>query len=168
MKRNHVTCMANAAEIGSHVIVEENLAEQFCSFPGDHADGWQFSGGPSDLTVVRNKVRLNDTEGQTGCFSFFNDFADGTGFTGYRNVVFDGNYIAGGGYSVYLPSAAHPVESFKARGNLWSVEFHQSSGTYGPVYSTNPMDPATGESEWSDNRWLDAAQAGALMGIPGR
>lgn len=162
MKRNYITLVANAGEIGSHVIVDENLAEDFWSFAGDHVDGWQFGGGISDITVVRNKVRLDPPYGGTGCFSFFNDFEDYS----YAEVVFDHNYIAGGGYSVYLPASTYPVSNFKARGNRWSTEYSPNCGEYGPVYPTSPMDPTANGNEWSDNRWLDGPNAGQAIDVP--
>jgi hypothetical protein len=162
MKRNYITLVANAAEVGAHVIAEENLAEDFWSFPDDHVDGWQFGGGVTDVTVVRNKVRLQAPYGATGCYSFFNDFADYS----YSDVVFDDNYVAGGGYSVYLPKKTYSVTNFKARGNRWSTEFADQCGDYGPVYPTDPMDPALNGNEWSDNRWLDGPNAGRVIDVP--
>ncbi len=167
MKRNYISLTANAGELDSHVIVEENVAENFWSFETSHVDGWQFGGGLDDITVVRNKVRLDAPYGNTGCYSFFNDFPGESGDWGYLNVMLDDNYIAGGSYSVYLPSSSLPVSGFKARGNRWSAEFYESCGMFGPVYPTNPMNPSVSGNEWSDNSWLDGAHAGTSIPIPG-
>ena len=109
--------------------------------------------------MVRNKVRLQPPNGGTGCYSFFNDFED-------YSLVFDDNYVAGGGYSVYLPKKTYPVRNFKARSNSWSTEYGEQCGEYGPVYPTDPMDPAANGNEWSDNRWLDGPNAGQEIDIP--
>jgi hypothetical protein len=167
MKRNYVSWTTNTAEIGSYLVIEENLSEQFWAQPGDHTDGWQWGGGERDNVIVRNKVRLNDTNGITGCYSFFNDFAGGSGDYGFYDFIWDNNYIAGGGYSVYLPSSSRPTQNFKARGNRWSTEFHPNSGVYNAVYPTSPMSPTANGNEWLNNRWLDGARAGQIITIPG-
>lgn len=167
IKRNHISLTANAGELQSHLLIEENLADGFWSFPGDHVDGWQFEGGNTDITLRRNKVSMDPPYGWTGCFSFFNVNKGDTQDYGFHDVVLDDNYLAGGSYALYLPRSNFPVSDFKVRGNRWSTEFGANCGVYGPVYTNDPMNPATNGNAWSNNAWLDGPNAGAAVPVPG-
>ena len=163
IKRNYISRVVNGGEVNYNVIIEENLVENFWSTAGDHSDGWQFGFSPnSDITVVRNKIRLDAPFGPTGCVSCFNEDAGG-----YSNVVIDNNYFSGGSYSLYLPHQSNGVSNVKVRGNRWSTEINANCGIYGPVYSTDPMNPNVNGNEWSDNKWFDGANAGTDIHIPG-
>ncbi|MFC4588889.1 DUF4082 domain-containing protein [Sphaerisporangium corydalis] len=128
-------------------LVEDSYLHDPKYFSGDHTDMIMCtSGPPSGATlVIRGNTVINTLE-QTGAIALFQDFGV------VRNVTVEGNFLAGGGYSLYGGAGAKGTSSnIKVLNNVFSRDVWAKGGYNGPVAYWDKG----GTNEWKGNVWED-------------
>jgi hypothetical protein len=131
-------------------LIEDSYLHSPRLFPDDHTDMVQANGGPQgDLQlVIRNNTIIN-TEDQTGAVSLFDNFRR------VRDVLVEGNLLAGGGYTLYgggLTSEGSNPANIVVRNNVFSRRVWPESGFWGPSAYFDEDAPG---NLWSGNVWED-------------
>ena len=129
-------------------LIEDSYLHDPKYYSGDHTDMIMCtSGPPSGATlVIRNNTVINTLE-QTGAIALFQDFGV------VRNVTVEGNFLAGGGYSLYGGAGAKGTSSnIKVIGNVFSRDVWAKGGYNGPVAY---WDKNGSGNEWKNNVWED-------------
>lgn len=142
--------------VSSQGVIEDSYLHSPTLFEGDHTDMIQTVGGsPADLPLeIRHNTIIN-TEPQTA--AVFLDDSTGNGLIPVRNVLVEGNLLAGGGYTVYgggLEAEGHDPENIVIRDNVFSRRLWPDSGYYGPVAYFDVDAPGC---VWSGNVWDDGS-----------
>ena len=163
----------------------ENYLEKITRLGGDHLDGQQVNGDQANLRYLRNYsvAQKYDDNGtivsDTGCFSMFQDTANGQptyylggginpldGTVGYRVTH---NYVGGNGYCFYLNSGPAPGNDLYFANNLITTSIYPigytadgeqgyGGGYDGPVDSAPVWNQAGNYQE--NNLWADGPTAG--------
>ncbi|MFC4529962.1 DUF4082 domain-containing protein [Sphaerisporangium dianthi] len=129
-------------------LIEDSYIHDPKYYSGDHTDMIMCtSGPPSGATlVIRGNTVINTLE-QTGAVALFQDFGV------VRNVTVEGNFLAGGGYTVYGGAGAKGTSSnIKVVGNVFSKDVWAKGGYNGPVAY---WDKNGAGNEWKNNVWED-------------
>ncbi len=129
-------------------LVEDSYLHDPKYFSGDHTDMIMCTSGPPSgaKLVIRNNTVINTLE-QTGAIALFQDFGV------VRNVTVEGNFLAGGGYSLYGGAGSKGTSSnIKVVGNVFSRDVWAKGGYNGPVAYWDKNGPG---NEWKDNVWED-------------
>jgi hypothetical protein len=119
---------------------------------GDHNDMVQANGGPvaGERLVIRYNTIIN-SQSQTGAISLFGNFSP------VRDVLIEGNYLAGGGYTLYgggLVEEGSTPANIVIRDNVFGRDVFPKGGFYGPVAHFDRSAPG---NVWSGNRWDDGS-----------
>jgi hypothetical protein len=129
-------------------LVEDSYLHDPKYFSGDHTDMIMCtSGPPSGATlVIRHNTVINTLE-QTGAIALFQDFGV------VRNVTVQGNFLAGGGYSLYGGAGSKGTSSnIKVTNNVFSRDVWAKGGYNGPVAY---WDKGASGNVWQGNVWED-------------
>ncbi|WP_055525414.1 hypothetical protein [Streptomyces graminilatus] len=123
--------------------------EPFINLGGEwqHTNSVISGGGNTGHLIIRHNTLLNPTglkEGASGSVGLFAD----TGVV--RNVTVDDNWMAGGAYALYGGSTG--ATGIRVTGNIFSTEYHPTSGGYGVVAHWNEGGAG---NVWRDNRMSD-------------
>ena len=140
--------------VTSHGLIEDSYLHSPRLFGGDHTDMIQANGGSErelPLEILGNTI-IN-TQDQTAAV-FLQDFT-GAGHVPVRNVTIEGNWLAGGGYTVYGGGDADAgTAQVVIRDNVFSREVFSDGGYWGPVAHFDPDAPG---NDFSGNVWDDGA-----------
>ncbi|ASY65932.1 hypothetical protein SJ05684_b49500 (plasmid) [Sinorhizobium sojae CCBAU 05684] len=91
--RNNIHNVDNGINVTGASLIQDNYIHSLQGGPDAHYDGIEINGG-SDIQILHNTV-VND-HAQTSAIMLDNYFS------GLSNIKVDGNYLVGGGYTVYL------------------------------------------------------------------
>ncbi|MFE9438985.1 hypothetical protein ACFYO2_08255 [Streptomyces sp. NPDC006602] len=112
-----------------------------------HTNAVISGGGNTGHLIIRHNTLLNATSLKQGASGSIGLFAD-TGVV--RNVTVDHNWIAGGAYALYGGDTG--ATGIKVTDNIFSTQYHPSSGGYGVVAHWN----ASGAGNvWRNNLMSD-------------
>ena len=133
-------------------LLEANYLHSPAHVSGDHNDMVQANGGPvaGHRLEIRGNTIINDLS-QTGAISLFANFSE------VRNVEVVGNFLAGGGYTVYgggLTEDGRSPANVVFRDNVFSRHVFPDGGFYGPVAHFDQNAPG---NVWSGNVWEDGS-----------
>jgi hypothetical protein len=149
MRRVNIHATADSI-VTSAGVIEDSYLHDPAYFPNDHTDMIQTQGGPGPgLTLVIRHNTIINTEGQTGAISLFDDSRP------LRNVRVEGNFLAGGGYTLYgggYRSDGKTPANIVVVDNVFSRMVFPKGGYYGAVAYFDSGAPG---NVWSDNRWED-------------
>ncbi|MGR4880756.1 hypothetical protein ACIPUC_15325 [Streptomyces sp. LARHCF249] len=112
-----------------------------------HTNAVISGGGNTGHLIIRHNTLLNATSVQQGASGSIGLFAD-NGVV--RNVTVDNNWIAGGAYALYGGSTG--ATEIKVTDNVFSTQYHPSSGGYGVVAHWNHSGAG---NVWRNNRMSD-------------
>ncbi|GGK79300.1 hypothetical protein Sme01_21980 [Sphaerisporangium melleum] len=129
-------------------LIEDSYLHDPKYYSGDHTDMIMCTSGPPSgaKLVIRGNTVINTLE-QTGAIALFQDFGV------VRNVTVEGNFLAGGGYSLYGGAGSKGTSSnIKVVGNVFSKDVWAKGGYNGPVAY---WDKNGSGNEWRDNVWED-------------
>lgn len=115
--RNDIHDVENGINVTGTSLIQDNYIHDMNApnvrigtvWGGPHYDGIEINGGVSDV-VIRHNTIINDN-GQTSAVMINNDFGP------VSNVKVDGNFLAGGGYTLYSDG------SFSSTDKISGVEF---------------------------------------------
>lgn len=123
-------------KMGSDSLLEDSWLHDFSPEPGAHADGIQISDAASNVTIRNNNIDIG--VGPERNAAIFIKPELGTKKVG-RGMLIEGNYLSGGGYTLYALQTSRRIDDITIRDNTFS-------GKYG--YGTHSVDtPVT----WEDN-----------------
>ncbi|MGW4638065.1 DUF4082 domain-containing protein [Sphaerisporangium sp. NPDC004334] len=129
-------------------LIEDSYIHDPKYYSGDHTDMIMCTSGPPSgaKLVIRGNTVVNTLE-QTGAVALFQDFGV------VRNVTVEGNFLAGGGYTVYGGAGSKGTSSnIKVVGNVFSKDVWAKGGYNGPVAY---WDKGGAGNEWKNNVWED-------------
>ncbi|GII80744.1 hypothetical protein Sru01_57260 [Sphaerisporangium rufum] len=129
-------------------LIEDSYLHDPKYYSGDHTDMIMCTSGPPSgaKLVIRGNTVINTLE-QTGAIALFQDFGV------VRNVTVEGNFLAGGGYSLYGGGGSKGTSAnIKVVGNVFSKDVWPKGGYNGPVAY---WDKNGSGNEWSGNVWED-------------
>jgi hypothetical protein len=110
---------------------------------GDHTDGIYDSEGTSQLTISNNTI-LNSLN--QACAIMLQSAAG----VPVSNLAVTGNFLAGGGYTIYAGGAQNDSTNIVITGNRFGQQYFTTSGQYGP----DAQYQASGAGNtWSGNIW---------------
>ncbi|MBG0827451.1 right-handed parallel beta-helix repeat-containing protein [Planomonospora sp. ID67723] len=126
-------------------LIEDSYIHDPLEFPGDHVDMVSALSGPlKGRLVVRNNTIVNNV-GQTSAIALFQDFGV------IRNAVIEGNFLAGGGYTLYAGAGGKGTSSnVQIINNVFSKQIWPKGGYYGPVAYWDKNGPG---NVWEGNVW---------------
>ncbi|MEV3978254.1 hypothetical protein [Nonomuraea sp. NPDC049758] len=127
-------------------LVEDSYVHDPKYYSGDHTDMIMSTGtaAPGTELVIRHNTVINTLD-QTGAIALFQDF----GVT--RNVTVQGNFLAGGGWSLYAGAGAKGKSSnIKVIDNVFSRRVWPKGGYAGPVSYWDANGPG---NVWKGNSW---------------
>jgi hypothetical protein len=120
---------------GEHVILTDSWMHDFANIPGtSHVDGFQCNANCSGTVIRHNRIHVD--HGQTGAVSLFQDFGVPT------NVIVEGNWLSGGGYTIYAGGGTRGTPT-----NIRIVNNLVDRGQYGWI-----------------NRWVPGGSGNACSG----
>lgn len=118
-------------------LIEDCYLHSPLVYDGDHVDMIQSTEGPpagASLTIRHNTI-IND-ETQTSAIALFQDFGVA------RNALITGNYLAGGGYTVYGGEGKHGTSSnIRIENNTFGKDVFPKVGEWGPIAHFDPNGP---------------------------
>lgn len=138
--------------VTSHGLIEDSFLHSPRYFEGDHTDMIQANGGSEQglPLEIRGNTIIN-TQQQTSAV-FLQDFT-GAEHIPVRDVTIEGNWLAGGGYTVYGGGDAEAgTAQVVIRDNVFSREIFPDGGYWGPVAHFDPDAPG---NHFSGNIWDD-------------
>ncbi|MFI9594586.1 hypothetical protein [Nonomuraea sp. NPDC052265] len=136
-------------------LVEDSYVHDPKYYSGDHTDMIMSTGtaAPGTELVIRHNTVINTLD-QTGAIALFQDF----GVT--RNVTVQGNFLAGGGWSLYAGAGRKGLSSnIKVIDNVFSRKVWPKGGYAGPVSYWDANGPG---NVWRGNSWESGGAA--IMG----
>jgi hypothetical protein len=140
----------------SHGLIEDNYLHSPKLFAEDHTDMIQTVGGSTEgLPLVISHNTVINTEPQTSAVLL--DDANGIGLVPVRDVLLEGNLLAGGGYTLYcggFEEEGHEPSDIVIRSNVFSRQLWEGSGYYGPVAYFDSDAPG---NLWTDNVFDDGS-----------
>ncbi|MBB4698885.1 DUF4082 domain-containing protein [Sphaerisporangium siamense] len=135
-------------------LIEDSYLHDPKYFSGDHTDMIMCTSGPpsGEKLVIRNNTVVNTLE-QTGAVALFQDFGV------VRNVTVEGNFLAGGGYSLYAGAGTKGTSSnIKVIDNVFSKDVWPKGGYNGHAAY---WDKNGSGNVWSGNVWEDGKPVNA-------
>lgn len=142
--RSHLSGAADGIDIsGAQIAITETLIDGLAVFEGSHNDAIQLAETAVDVTIARNKI-LN-VQPQTSCLYLLG-----------RNIRVSGNYLAGGGWTIYggAKNNGHGGEGaapVTVVDTIFGRDYFTEAGHFGPV---SYWDKGRGNT-WMDNRFDD-------------
>jgi len=136
---------------GGDTVIKDNYIHNLKASGAPHYDGIQIDGGISNVLIQHNTV-INDY-GQTSAVMIDNWFGP------ISNIKVDGNYLAGGGYTVYSDGQF-------SGGSISGVSFtnnYMGEGQYCYESSPNNNPVWTGNIDLASNHYVSST--GILSGI---
>jgi hypothetical protein len=128
-------------------VIQDSWVHDLVGSRSAHIDGVQTTGA---VNVKLLHSRIENPNGQTAAVMLGNEFGPING------VTIDGNWLAGGGYTLYGgwggDLARYPVSNISVTNNVWSRQFFSKGGSYGPVAYFNDNGPGM---VWQGNTWAD-------------
>jgi hypothetical protein len=153
--------MRQAVNIKSNTALGVTIANSYIHdvvyYAGDHSEpiyGGATSPGGSNITITGNTI-LNPLT-QTAAIDF--------NVATFTDCEVSGNFLAGGGYTIYLPSAAS--SGIVIQNNVFSTMYYAEGGVSGPYYTTAYPVFGVNENIWSNNTWADGEYAGMAIAQP--
>jgi Right handed beta helix region len=149
LKDNNIFDFKTAIQISAG-LAEGNYIHDPGYVSGDHTNGFYTNGGTAALTIEDNTIfnSLSQTDA-------INLDAGGSGVT-VANKTVEGNFLAGGSYTIYGGAANNnPTSGIVITGNRFGQQYYPTSGQYGPAAYYTPT--ATGNT-WSANIWDTTGQ----------
>ncbi|GII53521.1 hypothetical protein Pth03_19100 [Planotetraspora thailandica] len=135
-------------------LIEDSYIHDPVYYSGDHTDMIMCTSGPPSgaKLVIRGNTVINTLD-QTGAVALFQDFGV------VRNVTVEGNFLAGGGYTVYGGGGDKGTSSnIKIVNNVFSRKVWSKGGYFGPVAHYD--DNGSG-NVWSGNKWENGSPVSA-------
>jgi hypothetical protein len=129
---------------GNGATVEWSFLEKLGTAPDAHADGNQTRGG-SNITFRYNNMWMPAPGTRNYPGPPYKANATAMHCCNISNVVYEHNWLNGGGYTVYCQSSGQNVRGISVRNNLFGRDF-----TFGVKSGTC--------DEWSGNRWEDTGE----------
>ncbi|MFI6921731.1 hypothetical protein ACIBIZ_17410 [Nonomuraea spiralis] len=136
-------------------LIEDSYVHDPKYYSGDHTDMIMSTGtaAPGTELVIRGNTVINTLD-QTGAIALFQDF----GVT--KNVTVTGNFLAGGGWSLYAGAGRKGLSSnIKVIDNVFSRKVWPKGGYAGPVSYWDAKGPG---NVWRGNSWEGGGAA--IMG----
>ncbi|GAA3575410.1 hypothetical protein GCM10022419_065680 [Nonomuraea rosea] len=133
-------------------LVEDSYVHDPKYYSGDHTDMIMSTDTAAAGTqlVIRHNTVINTLD-QTGAIALFQDF----GVT--RNVLVEGNLLAGGGWTIYAGAGKKGLSSnIKVIDNVFSRRVWPKGGSAGPVSYWDADGPG---NVWKGNTWEDGRSA---------
>jgi Right handed beta helix region len=93
IRRCDIHSVGDGMKAGSNTVFEDNWVHDLAAAGEPHYDGFQLDGGAENVVVRHNAISVPD---QTGAVNVGNTFGP------ISDVVIDGNFLAGGTYTVYV------------------------------------------------------------------
>lgn len=140
-RRLNISGAGDGLKMGGGSKVYASYIHDLATFDGAHNDGIEVNG--SNVTISGNTI-LNQNPQTSAIFNISS------------NVVIDGNFLAGGGYTIYGGSG-DSATNISVTNNVFSTMYFPSSGYYGP----SAYWPSG--SVWSNNSWYDGPNKGAMV-----
>jgi hypothetical protein len=133
-----------AGGAGGPTLVEYCFIEKLGTKADAHADGNQTRGG-SNITFRYNNIWIPVPGKPNYPGAPYKSNAAGMHCCGVSNIVYESNWLNGGGYTIYCQTSGVDVPGIHVRNNLFGreYEFGVRSGTC---------------DEWSGNRWEDTGE----------
>ncbi len=146
--RNDIHHVENGFNISGPSTIQDNYVHDMeapnvragTQWGGPHYDGIEINGGVSNVTIKHNTI-INEN-GQTSAVMINNDFGP------VSNITVDGNYLAGGGYTLYSDG------SFSSTDTISGVQFTNNvlgEGYWGYYYFRGNSPTLTGNDEIGRN-----------------
>jgi hypothetical protein len=142
---NNISLFRTAMQVSAG-LVQGNYIHDPGYTAGDHTNGIVTNGGTAPMTIKGNTVF--NTLGQTDAISL----DASAGGVPVANKTVQGNFLAGGGYSVYAGDgpAGNPTTHIVITGNRIGQQYFAKGGQFGAgAY----YDPAGTGNTWSGNIW---------------
>jgi hypothetical protein len=133
-----------AGGAGGPTLVEQCFIEKLGTKPDAHADGNQTRGG-SNITFRYNNIWMPAPGTPNYPGSPYKANATAMHCCSISNLVYEYNWLNGGGYTVYCQTSGQNVRGISVRNNLFGRDF-----TFGVKSGTC--------DEWSGNRWEDTGE----------
>lgn len=157
--RSHITRSADGIQIhgvGSRVI--ESVVDGLVYWKDDHNDGIQLLGRASDTLIQRCRI-----ENPIPSVSAINSNG--------QPIRIEGNYLTGGGYTIYGGSRDNGHGSQPARGvvvvdNIFGRDFFPRSGRFGPLAYWEAMQGLG--NVWQNNHYADGVPIEAPVTATGK
>ena len=160
--RNDIHDVENGFNISGPSTIQDNYVHDMYApnvrigtqWGGPHYDGIEINGGVSNVTIKHNTI-INEN-GQTSAVMINNDFGP------VSNINIDGNYLAGGGYTLYSDG------SFSSTDKISGVQFTNNvlgEGYWGYYYFRGNSPTLTGNDEIGQT-WPTPVSGGDRRGGP--
>lgn len=137
-RRLNISGAADGLKMGAGSKIYSSYIHDLATFDGAHNDSIEVNG--PDVTISGNTI-LNQNSQTSAVFNMGS------------NVVIDGNFLAGGGYTIYGGSG-DGATNVRVTNNVLSTIFFAGSGFYGP----SAYWPSG--STWTNNKWYDGPNKG--------
>lgn len=141
VERNNIWHTSTGLQMDSGLI-EDNYIHDMGYKPGDHLNGITSNAGNGRLVILHNTV-LNSYS-QTDAISLFQDFGV------QSDRLIEGNFLAGGGYTIYGGGGSAVPSDIVIVGNVFSRQYYRAGGYYGPVAY---FDKTGVGDQWTGNTW---------------
>jgi hypothetical protein len=143
--RAEVRDVEDGIRLSDNSSVRRSLVHRLRGDSGSHYDGVTADGGNTGWRIVHNTILNPHT--QTGAVWV------GDGRYGDSAGVLRGNYLAGGGYTVYAGPGTG--KGIRVVDNRFSTRYYRRSGYWGVSSSWE-----SSGNTWSGNRWADGPRRG--------
>lgn len=146
--RSHVSKTSDGIDIsGADAVIAESLIDELTAWDGDHSDAIQLAETARDVRIVHN--RIVNANPQTSCLYLLG-----------RDVLVEGNYLSGGGWTVYGGSNGNGHKTPSAIGitfvqNIFGQDHFPKGGHFGAITYWDAM-PGL-RNIWKNNRFGDGA-----------
>jgi len=148
---NNISAFRTAMQVSAG-LVQGNYIHDPGYIAGDHTNGIVTGGGTTAMTIKDNTVF--NTLGQTDAITL----DASAGGVPVANKTVQGNFLAGGGYSVYAGDgpSGNPTSHIVITGNRIGQQYYAKGGQFGAgAY----YDPAGTGNTWTANTWDTTGQA---------
>lgn len=143
-RRVNISRCGNGFWAGSNSTIERSHIHGMRDLPTDHSDGIQSTGG-SNIRIVGNTITMD--RAMTSAILLHAHALTNGGGGPLRNVLIEGNRLAGGGYTLNVKERGHPVSGLTVRGNTWV----KGSWAFGPQQAVALLRQHT----WTGNVFSD-------------
>jgi hypothetical protein len=149
IKDDNISAFRTAVQVSTG-LVESNYIHDPGFIAGDHTNGFYVNGGTEPLTIENNTIF--DSLGQTDAINL----DAGSSGVPVASKTVKGNFLAGGGYTVYGGDAlGNSTSKIVIEGNRFGQLYFAKSGQFGPV---SYFDPSGAGNAWSGNVWDTTGQ----------
>jgi hypothetical protein len=142
-RRVDISGCSDGIRAGSNTVLEDSWIHDMRDLPDDHSDGVQAIGG-TNIVLRGNNIEMD--RGMTSAMILHGHLGGDL-----RDVVVEGNLLAGGGYSLNIKERTAAVENVIVRDNVWV----RDSYNFGPQQGDALADPAI--TTWERNAFDDGA-----------